>query len=220
MLYYAKIISLNKYRYSYGRQANKTLRDILIPAKMPMNLNNHMASFYRQKSKTISAKSLFDEKINIDTKNWMEFKLTQLFDIKGSKTTALLELHEYGNGKCPYVTTQATNNGVKGFYDFYSESGNILTIDSAVIGYCSYQEFSFSASDHVEKLIPKFDMNKYIAMFLVTILNAEQYRYNYGLKRSQARMKESYIKLPTKKNIPDWEFMERFIKSLPYASSF
>jgi hypothetical protein len=39
MLYYATMISANKYRYSYGRQANKTLKSLLIPSKMPEHLN-------------------------------------------------------------------------------------------------------------------------------------------------------------------------------------
>ncbi len=38
MLYYAMIIRANAYRYSYGRQANKTLKDILVPDRMPENL--------------------------------------------------------------------------------------------------------------------------------------------------------------------------------------
>ena len=128
-------------------------------------------------------------------------------------------MEEYGNGKYPYVTTQATNNGIDGFFDFYSEDGNVLTADSAVLGYCSYQALSFSASDHVEKLIPKFKMNKYVAMFLTTILNLEQYRYNYGRKCSQDRMKKISIKLPSKNENPDFEYMENYIKSLSYSSS-
>ncbi len=36
MLFYAHAISLNKYKYNYGRQANKTLKSILIPSKMPI----------------------------------------------------------------------------------------------------------------------------------------------------------------------------------------
>ena len=35
MLFYAYCIQLNKYKYSYGRQANRTLKDILIPTEMP-----------------------------------------------------------------------------------------------------------------------------------------------------------------------------------------
>ena len=158
-------------------------------------------------------------KINLNVPSWKNFEMTNLFKIHGSKTTPLLELLEYGKGKFPFVTTQATNNGIEGFYDFYSEDGNVLTADSAVLGYCSYQALSFSASDHVEKLIPKFKMNKYIAMFLVTILNLEQYRYNYGRKCSQARMKKISIKLPEKNGHPDFKYMEDYIKSLAYSSS-
>jgi len=92
-------------------------------------------------------------------------------------------------------------------------------VDSAVLGYCSYQPLPFSASDHVEKLIPKFKINKYIALFLTTIINLEQYRYNYGIKCSQIRMRKLKIKLPVKNGKPNWEFMERYIKSLPYSIS-
>ena len=63
-------------------------------------------------------------------------------------------------------------------------------------------------------------MNKYIALFLVTILNLENYRYNYGRKASQSRMKNTYIKLPVdNNNNPDYDFMENYIKSLKYSGS-
>jgi len=157
--------------------------------------------------------------LELHTNDWKLFELNKLFTISGSKTTPLLELEEYGKGKYPYVTTQATNNGIEDFYDFFTEHGNVLTIDSAVLGYCSYQPYEFSASDHVEKLTPNFVMNKYIAMFIVTILNLEQYRYNYGRKCSQSRMKQISIKLPEKNGEPDFEFMEDFIKTLSYSGS-
>ena len=35
LIYYAICIKKNKYKYSYGRQANKTLRDLLVPAEVP-----------------------------------------------------------------------------------------------------------------------------------------------------------------------------------------
>jgi len=36
-LYYCYCIRKNKYKYSYGRQANKTLKDILIPKSIPQD---------------------------------------------------------------------------------------------------------------------------------------------------------------------------------------
>jgi len=214
-LYYCQCIRANKYKYSYGRQANKTLKDILIPKFIPQEF----ANIDYEKLNTLNPQSVINQDFELDTSDWQSFELKALFKITGSKTTPLLELEEYGTGKYPYVTTQATNNGVEGFYDYYTEEGNVLTVDSAVIGYCSYQPLPFSASDHVEKLIPKFSMNKYVALFISTIINAEQYRYNYGRKCSQERMEKSYIKLPSKNGVPDFEFMENYIKSLPYSSS-
>ncbi len=219
MLIYAKYISANKFRYSYGRQANKTLKDLRIPANIPQKLINQLDKYYNNINSKIDDRPVFDKKPSLNDKKWKKFKLTELFEVKGSKTTPLLELQEYGKGRYPYVTTQATNNGVEGFYDYYTENGNVLTVDSAVIGYCSYQKLPFSASDHVEKLIPKFEMNDYIALFFTTILNLEQYRFNYGRKASQTRLKELEIKLPEKNGKPDFEFMQKYIKSLPYSSS-
>ncbi len=158
--------------------------------------------------------------MELNIQDWKEFKLSDYFDVTGTTTTKLDTLIEnYGLGHYPYVTTQATNNGVAGYYNCYTEEGNILVADSAVAGYVSYQPYNFSASDHVEKLIPKFYFNKYIAMFLVTVLNREGYRYSYGRKFNQDNIRNTIIKLPAKQMldnsfIPDWQFMEDYIKSL------
>lgn len=214
-LFYCYCIRQNQYKYSFGRQANKTLKDILVPEEVPEEFSN----INLKSLNILKPDRVFNKDFDLNTTKWKTFNIKTLFEITGSKTTTLLELEEYGKGKCPYVTTKETNNGINGFYDYYTEQGNVLTVDSAVSGYCSYQPLNFSASDHVEKLIPKFEMNKYIALFLKTIINQEQYRYNYGLKCSQERMRKSHIKLPSKNDVPDFEFMENFIKSLPYSSS-
>lgn len=138
----------------------------------------------------------------------------------GSKTTdkkILDEEHIKNVRKYPYVTTQATNNGIRNFYDIFTDEGNILTIDSAVLGFCSYQPLNFSASDHVEKLVPKFELNVYKALFLTTVINKEQYRYSYGRKYNQDRIRETVIKLPFKNNAVDWDFIENYIKGLHYS---
>lgn len=158
--------------------------------------------------------------MELNVQDWKEFKISNYFDVKGSTTTKLDTLIDtYGIGIYPYVTTQSTNNGVAGYYNCYTEEGNVLVADSAVAGYVSYQQYKFSASDHVEKLVPKFHFNRYIAMFLVTILNCENYRYSYGRKFNQDNIRNTTIKLPAKlispsNYVPDWQFMEDYIKSL------
>lgn len=214
-LFYCHCIRQNRYKYNFGRQANKTLKNILVPSEMPKAFHNISLDNITYLSKD----RIINKQIEFNITKWKYFKLSDLFEITGSKTTSLIELEELGKGDYPYVTTQAINNGVAGFYNYYTESGNILTMDSAWLGYCSYQPLAFSASDHVEKLTPKFAFNKYIGMFLTTILNLEHYRYNYGRKASQKRLRRLYIKLPSKDDKADYEFMEKYIKSLPYSSS-
>ena len=155
-----------------------------------------------------------------DPAAWGRFQLTDLFGVLGTTTTPPRELAYYPSGACPYVTTQATSNGVAGFYDHSTEAGGVITVDSAVVGYCAYQAKSFSASDHVEKLQPLAPMSAAVAMFLVTILNMDQYRYNYGLKRAQKRLKRECLRLPCRPGgEPDWPYMERYIGGLRYSGN-
>jgi len=60
--------------------------------------------------------------------------------------------------------------------------------------------------------------NKYIAMFLCSLIEMERFRWAYGRKWRPVRMPHSLINLPvTKDGTPDWQFMEDYIKSLPYS---
>ena len=55
-------------------------------------------------------------------------------------------------------------------------------------------------------------------MFLITILNEIDYKYSYGRARTKQRIENEEILLPqNKKGNVDWEYMENYIKSLPYA---
>lgn len=222
-LFLCTIIRHNKYRFSYGRKWNlEKMKDTNIALPVDKNGNPDWAfmdSYVEQLTNPEKIKTKIKHKeLPFDTKLWKSFKLSDLFEISGTKTTKLDELETYGSGEYPYVTTQATNNGVAGFYNYFTEKGNVLVIDSAVAGFCSYQAFNFSASDHVEKLTPKFELNSYIGAYLATVINKERYRYSYGRKFNQTKIRNTVIKLPVDKNgNPDWDYMEKYIKSLPYS---
>ena len=157
--------------------------------------------------------------LKLEDRDWGVFPLTELFHITGTTTTPKRKLSLYTEGeKYPYVKTTSLNNGVGGNFCHYTEQGGVLTVDSAAIGYCSYQHWNFSASDHVEKLRPLFDFDPFIALFLVTVVNLEQYRYNYGRKCSQTRMKKAEIKLPVREaGVPDFDFMRRYIEQRRFS---
>ncbi len=62
-------------------------------------------------------------------------------------------------------------------------------------------------------------MSKFSAIFITTVINfSENYKWAYG---RQCRVGDSMnisVKLPqTVDGTPDWQFMEDYIKSLPYG---
>ncbi len=175
----------------------------------------------------VSRQSYGKEKIDLDFTQWKSVQIgwdtekgVGLFRVEGSKTTSIRVLDKDnvgGKRQYPYITTQATNNGIRNWYDIYTDEGNILTIDSAVLGFCTYQPLNFTASDHVEKLLPKFELNVFRGIFLSTIINMERKKISYGRKFNQDRIRATVIKLPFKDDKIDWDFIENYIKGLPYS---
>lgn len=156
----------------------------------------------------------------IDPSGWRKFKISDCFFVMGSSTTPIENLLNYEKNAeldarvYPYVTTRSKNNAVDGYYPYSTEIGGVLTVDSATIGYVSYRLQNFSASDHVEILRPKFDMDMYVGLFLQTILNLENFRYGYGRKFNQPRIRNTMIKLPHIDGRPDWKWMRAYMKEI------
>ena len=156
-------------------------------------------------------------KLTLDSVEWGEFfigGLDGLFNVIGTKTThpSILEI----GGTIPRVTCSATNNAIDDFYhNEATEEGGVLTVDSATIGYVSYQLNDFIATDHVEKIVSKKNkISKYVGLFLKTCIdNSKIGKYGYGYKFSQKRIVRQKILLPVDfKGKPNWQFMENYIK--------
>lgn len=66
--------------------------------------------------------------LDFHKKEWNLCELYQeLFNIRGGKTTSLLDQITYSRDA--YVAVQVTNNGTKSFFDFYTEKSNVRTIE-------------------------------------------------------------------------------------------
>ena len=190
-------------------------------------LKEYTTFLYRNELSDVVSKESYNgnKKLNLDFGTWKSIGLGRtgdmgLFEVTGSKTTSkhiLDKKHISGERKYPYISTQATNNGVRDWYDTYTDEGNILTVDSAVTGYCAFQPLNFTASDHVEKLLPQFEINVFRAMFLITLINMEGKKISYGRKFNQDRVRETMIKLPFGGDEVDWEFIENYVKGLPFS---
>ena len=224
-LFIVTVLDLERPKWSFGRGRNPTLSEQLV--KLPSDQNGNPDWQYMEdytkglwdKERDISelAQSLKQSNIKLEIVNWKEFRIGDLFEVKGSKTTSKEEINEEKEQKYNYVTTQNNNNGVESKSDFFTELGNCITIDSATIGAVFYQEKNFIASDHVE-IIKNDKLNKFNSFFIISILKKEQFRYGYGRKWNQQNISNTIIKLPVDQNgNPDWQYMENYIKSLPFS---
>ena len=215
-IYYCTAIKKNAYRYSTcGREANKTFRDILIPdvSEIPNYVfNTVMPDYSGMLNPVEQCKDGFNPNL------WKPFRYDELFIIKKGKRVTKLDLIP---GNTPFISAIDKNNGIREFAGIiHLYDGNVITVNyNGSVGEAFYQEKPFWASDDVNVLCPNFKMNKYIAMFFITLIRREKYRFNYGRKWHTEYMNESIIKLPVKSDdSPDFEYMERYIKSLKYSS--
>lgn len=96
------------------------------------------------------------------------------------------------------------------------EAGNAIVIGDTT-STISYQPGPFVAGEHI--IAARADwMNKYTGLFITCLLRQERYRYSYGRAYKLDSIRNTELRLPvTSDGIPDWQWMENYIKSLPYG---
>lgn len=218
ILFYCLCIKANRYRFGFGRQANKTLPSLRIPsiAQIPNWVGATDLNQIDGANEAVSEAQV----PKIVPKAWRGVRLDDLFDIKKGRRLTKNQMKE---GATPFIGAIDSNNGHRQYVSVAPDhEGNTITVNYNGNGVAEafYQAAPFFASDDVNVLYPKFDLNPYVAMFLCSLIRQEKFRYNYGRKWHLERMNETEIRLPvTPKNEPDWNFMEGYIKSLPYSRS-
>lgn len=214
-LYYCACIRANKYRYNYGRQANRTLKDILVPDiyEVPEWVNLANVDIFDGADDASSN----DLAPILKPASWKSFSLSSLFDLKKGKR---LTKANQSSGQTPYIGAIEDNNGVTTYISQKAIhlAGTITVTYNGSVAEAFYQPVPFWATDDVNVLYSKFEMTPKIGLFIATVIHQEKYRFNYGRKWHLKRMKASTIKLPAKDDgSPDFDSMERYINSLPYS---
>lgn len=155
--------------------------------------------------------------IELNVNLWESYELGKLFKIEKGKRLTKADMIE---GSDNFLGAIDSNNGVR--QKIAAErlwKSNCITVNyNGSVGEAFYQSEPFWASDDVNVLYPSgWILNKYIGLFIATVIKAERPKFNYGRKWKKEVMKKSVIKLPTKNGEPDWDYMENYIKSLPYS---
>lgn len=219
MIFYTIYIKSNRYRYSFGRQANKTLKDILVPSEMPTDFR----TISLNKIHVPSSQRLVNKDIELRIEDWKWFEINSIFKLEKCKCNNATKLLDNGND-IYYIGAKKNDNGIMQrvkYVEGLISKGNCITFigdGQGSVGYTTYQPIDFIGSTTLTCGYNN-NLNKYNALFLISILDLERFRYSFGRKYGKAQLLKNKIKLPAKDGYPDWEFMENFIKSLTYSST-
>ena len=193
-------------------------------------MENYIKSLHHKKITTKNKKIIVP---NLDTGSWKEFRIPDLFDVCAGE---YYSSDNYCFGKTPYISASGTSNGVGMMTNLIPDfKRNKITIGK-VGATAYYQPEDFCATSDVNVLTPLFNMNEYIGIFISQVINySENYKWSYGRQCRVGDTKKIIIKLPVKKDefgkyyidkdqkysksgyVPDWDFMENYIKSLNYG---
>ncbi len=218
IFYYISFIKKYKNQYSFGRQANRTIQDILVPEKheipswvYEIEIPDYSDVVEPKENKMVELPS---------SDKWKEFLFPEVFEMtrgRGGKATDA----NNNQGNNFYIGASAENNGITQYTSLETtEKGNAITVaNNGSVGASFYQKNDFLASSDITVITLKNkELNPFIALFLTTLIKQIGESFDYGRKWGITRMKESKISLPVDSNgNPDWQLMEDYIKSLPYS---
>ncbi len=223
-LFLKPIIETMRNKYNFAREINneRLRKEIII---LPVNHNKSPEwEYMRNVIKTLSKNVIFNNKeivaktkgnAIIDTSKWKEFIVGEIFEIVRGKR--LIELDRI-SGSIPYYSASDYNNGLTDMIAnplFTRKDSLVYT----TFGRCYYIEGEFTASDEIS-ILHNNNLNVYNGTFIATIINQDKHKYSFGRKAFQNKFANNIIKLPVnQKGKPDFEFMENYIKSLPYSGS-
>ena len=159
----------------------------------------------------------------ITTESWEEFELCDLFsDVYRSKSNIKSELVTSDicyDGFLPFVSRTEKNNGCDCYVQYddgmVKECGNAISIGDTT-STIFYQPVDFVTGDHMVICRSEW-MNPQRALFVISLIDRERYRYSYGRAFKMDLIKSTKISLPSKHGSPDWKSMDAFISKLPYG---
>lgn len=228
-LFIATVFSLERKKYSFGRKLKTALASTKM--KLPATTDDKpdwqwMELFIDSlHSKPLTTKNVANIGANLlKIDNWKEFYVGELFDsiykLASYHDDELTSVSIGNKNAIAYVTRTDQDNGVKSLVCDIGlaniESGNAIVIGDTT-STISYQPSPFVAGEHIIAARAGW-LNKFTGLFITCLLRQERYRYSYGRAYKLDLIRNTKLKLPVMPDgKPDWQFMENYIKSLPYG---
>ena len=215
-----------KYNFGYKRNQSRLNNETL---RLPINEQGNpdwqfMENFIKNIEKdkiTLLLNHYRDETRRDETRRdetrilWAEFELSQVFYIKSG---IRLTKKDMIGGNMPFIGATEFNNGIT---EFIGNNNNSLDENVLGVNYNGsvvenfYHPYQCVFSDDVKRFELKSHANKWVYLFIKTMILNQKEKYQYGYKFNATRMAKQKIMLPIdSQGNPDWQFMENYIKQI------
>lgn len=156
-------------------------------------------------------------RLKLTDREWREFAIGEIFTITIGKSIDGNKVNRQ-SGKTAYVTRKEQLNGIDGFIDYPKDFLNkdypVITIGNETAE-PFVQTYPFFTGTKVNILKPKQPLSPRILFFIATSLKKHKSKYSYSFTINSTRLKKQNILLPVDSDeLPDWLFMENFIKQI------
>lgn len=189
--------------------------------------------------KPLSTSNKAGTTLALDESAWEGFKVEDIFDLWYGVNLALNACTETSDG-INFVSRTESNNGVSARIAPVEglppqQAGLITTATGGSVLSTFLQPDPFYSGRDLYVMEPKEKgVGNGTKLFLTTVLEANKFKFNYG-RQANKSLPHIKLRLPIKRNpdgtpvidpkksfhddgyIPDWQFMEDYMRSLPYG---
>lgn len=208
LLWWATCITANRFRFGFGRQANRSLKDIELPSFNDIPRWVYSVDFGSTfKSTLAQLRKLSCKSSSTDPNTIGETRVGvgDIFDVSYGTSLELNRLTTEPVG-INFVARTAKNNGIVSKvllpHDVAPIAGDSISVAvSGSVLEAFVQRDPFVTGFHVMVLRPKEPMCVEELMFYAACIRANQWRYSYG-RQANRTLKD--LEVPARECIPDW----------------
>jgi hypothetical protein len=208
-VFYAMVITQNRYKFSYGRKPKgKRLANLIIPEVLPTWVNSMEIPDYEVIFKGSETNILSNQNL---------VKVSELFEVHYGTNLALNALEEVeqkDENSVNFVSRTTKNNGVSAFVKILPNleplpAGLLSVAAGGSVLETFVQDEPFYTGRDMYYLVPKREMTISEKLFYAFCIRANKYRYNYN-RQANRTLRE--LKIPA--NLPTWFDKDNIEKQL------
>lgn len=223
-------VTLQKYAFNEMCTGTKVLKDsIKLPATPDgapdwAYMESYMANLETKVAEllTLLQAAKNAEKKKVDTREWGEFRVGELFEVKISKSVDKGGLEFAEDGEYDFIGRTPLNNGIQGRLNklkFEANQEGTYSIAQIGMHVCQYRERKWYASQNIFVLTPfaekSHKANKFIATIITRYLDCAYGKDTYATYPTAKTLPHLKIKLPVDKTgQPDWAYMEEYMRKM------